>query len=52
MHGLDAMPGPQVESEGAVRALQDFQQNVARQFMIRMVHPADKERHKMKLGGD
>jgi len=24
MHGLDAMLGPQVESEGAIQALQDF----------------------------
>jgi len=31
------MLGPQVESEGAIQALQDFQQNVARQFMIRIV---------------
>jgi hypothetical protein len=24
MHGLDAMLGPQVETEGAIQALQDF----------------------------
>jgi hypothetical protein len=36
------MLGLQVESEGAIQALQDF--NKARQFMIRMVHPAQQVR--------